>query len=121
MSTVLIDTQSIREEILNTPRKQEDVPTPWWPRSDGHIALRDVPTDEILALESVKNKSQGLYVAALLIKALINKDTGDPIFADADREAVSKLGLTTLNPIFEQVQTFFGIGNKTAVADAKKN
>lgn len=116
-----LTTQLIRETILATPRKQEDVPTPWWPTLDGHIALRDVGTDTILALEHVRQKNQAHYIAALLIKALIHKETNEQIFAEADREAVAALGLTVLNPIFAQVRAFFGLGETNAVAEAKKN
>lgn len=117
-----MNTQDIREEALNTAPLQEDVPTPFWPKSNGHVAIIDIPTDELNELTPLSKKDQAAYIAALLCKALINKDNGERIFAEADRDMVKKMGSAMLTPVFKQVGAFFGTTDPgKAAADAKKN
>lgn len=117
-----MNTQDIREEALNTKLLQEDVPTPFWPKSNGHVALVDIPTDELNELAPLSKKDQAAYIAALLCKALINKDTGEHIFQEADRDMVKRMGGAMLTPVFKQVGAFFGTADvNKAAAEAKKN
>lgn len=120
-----MDTQSLREAALNTPRKQEALATPFWPGTDGHVALLDVATDEITELRQSlmegDRKDPAAFTAALLCRALINKETGERLFQDADRDAVKKMGSSITNPIAKQLTQFLGLDTKAAVEDAKKN
>jgi hypothetical protein len=118
---MLMNTQDIRAEAFATPLKQEDVPTPFWPKSDGQVAITDIPTDELHELQPLSKKDQAAYIAALLCRALVNKHNGERIFADADRDMVKKFGGSMLTPVFKQVATFFGTDVEKAVAEAKKN
>lgn len=116
-----MNTQDIREEAFATPLKQEEVATPFWPKSNGHVAITDIPADELQQLHPLSKQDQGAYTAALLCKALVNKNNGERIFADADRDMVKKMGASMLAPVFKQVATFFGVDVEKAVAEAKKN
>jgi hypothetical protein len=116
-------TQDIREEALNTKLLQEDVPTPFWPKSNGHVALVDIPTDELNTFQPLAKTDQAAYIATLLCKALINKENGERIFQEADRDMVKRMGGAMLTPVFKQATKFFGAGAEVdkAAADAKKN
>lgn len=119
-----MDTQSLREMAINTPRKQEDIATPFWPGTNGHVAIVDVPTDEITELRKAlieEQKDPAAFTAALLCRALINKWTGEQMFQDTDRDTVKKMGSSITNPIAAQLTKFLGLEAKTAIEEAKKN
>lgn len=115
-----MDTQSIREAALSVPRKQQDLSTPFWPGTDGHVAISDVPLSELTALSSLAKVDAAAYSAALACKVLINKENGEHIFADADRDVVGAHA-STLQTIVSQINEFFGFTTKTPVQDAKND
>jgi hypothetical protein len=115
--------RTIREKALNTPLKTQPVATPFWEETDGLVYLQDIPTDELLGLEPLKKAANGevLYVGALLCRALVARDEQghlQRIFEDTDRELVVKMGTGMLNPLFLEVQKFFGM-TQNAVAQVK--
>lgn len=113
-----MDTQSLREAALNAPIKQEDIATPFWPGTDGHVAIGDVPTDELTALSSLAKEQNGMYSSALICRALINKETGEQLFSDADRDMINKQGSTVIK-LMKQLNSFFGFDTKAAIEAAK--
>lgn len=121
-------TFDIREHIINQPMKTEDVPTPFWSKKDeegnelvdGHIAFQDVPGAELQPLQLALAKQPTQLFAAMLCKALVNKDTGQRIFQDTDRDFVAGLGSSILQTLIDPLQKFLGL-NTEAVEEAKKN
>ena len=111
----------LRTLILNSAPKRVDVPTPFWGDGvDGHVALQDIPADELGKLQNELGTEPMKMAGAILVRALIDKRTGTRIFEDADRDAVLRLGSSTLLPVFQQVMDFFGLG-QNAVEHVKKN
>ena len=110
--------QSFREEAYNTPRKTQDIATPWWPKFDGHMAIADVPTPELTALQPLAKQDPAAYSAALIIRALIIKDTGEQAFNDADRDHLNESGSIVM-ALMKEINKFFGLDTKAAVEAAK--
>lgn len=118
----------IREHIINQPMKTQDIATPFWSKKDedgnelvnGHIAFQDVPGSELQPLQLALAKQPTQLFAAMLCKALINKDTGQRLFQDTDRDFVAGLGSSILQTLIDPLQTFLGL-NTDAVEEAKKN
>jgi hypothetical protein len=113
-----MSTVSLREMAMQSPRKQEDVPTPFWTGTDGHFAIADVPMKELVLLRPLAKSDSASYTAAIIIKALINKFTGEQAFSDADRDWLAtqaSICMTLIGPI----NIFFGFDTKAAVEAAK--
>lgn len=123
-----MDTSKIREAFLNAPEKQEDVAIPDWLapllEEGTELIIKDVPGVEIGNLKKQVEKNPNLNdmhaTAALIVRCLANKATGELIFGPADRDAIAALGATKLASLDRQIGEFFGF-NVSAVADAKKN
>lgn len=115
-----MDTQSLREMAMATPRKTQDIATPFWPGTDGQIAIADMNIDDITALRPLAASDPGSYSAALVIKALVSKETGEQIFSDADRDSL-KAQASVLLPVVSEINEFLGFGStiKAVVAAAK--
>jgi hypothetical protein len=119
-----MDTQSARNYILTQAPKTQDVATPFWPDLNGQVALRDMPGADLIdqsVAQMSGNLSASALPAAIVCKSLILKDTGERIFQDTDRDAVAQLGSTVLKPLFEQVQSFFGLGQNVDIEQLKKS
>lgn len=122
-----MDTNAIRQAFLNAPEKQEDIAIPDWLapllEAGTELMVKDVPGVELGNLQKQAQKSgqdDVTTTAALIVRCLANKATGELIFQPADRDAIAQMGATKLASLGEQIGTFFGM-NKTAIADAKKN
>ncbi len=114
-----MNAQDARNYIYSQPAKQQDVATPFWPKLDGKLALRDVPSDVLTQL-STSIKDPMLVSAAMLCKSLILKETGEQLFPDTDREQVAQLGATMLTPIITQMTQFFGFSGNVDMDTLKK-
>lgn len=118
----------LRTHILNQPLKTQDIPTPFWSQKDengvelvdGHIAMQDVPGDQLQALQGLLKQEPIKLLAALICASFINKETGARIFQDTDRDMVAGFGSSVLMPIMDPLQAFLGL-NTEAVEQAKKN
>lgn len=122
----------IRSLILNQSPKKQDVSTPYWSQIDengneqvdGHIAIQDIANDVLMELQDARKNgtiSAAQFIAGVVTKALMNKDTGAALFQEADRDLVAKLGTTVLQPLFQDVTKFFGINGNSNIEDTKKN
>lgn len=117
-----------RSHILNSKPKTESISTPFWSKTDengaelvdGHIGLQDIPGDELGPLQMAMEKEPFKAMASIACKSLINTDTGERIFSDADRDTVAHLGSSILLPLYMQLQSFLGL-DPNAVEKAKKN
>lgn len=112
--------QSIREAAMSTPRKTEDIATPFWPTADGSVAIADIPMSEIMILKDLAKPDPAGYSAALAIKVLISRETGEPIFSDADRDWL-KSQASVLMALITPVNKFFGFDTKDIIEETKKN
>lgn len=107
----------IRSLILNQPLKREDLPTPFWSQKDengneqvdGHIAMCDIPASELEPLQKALAQEPLKLSAAATCRALINKDTGERLFSDTDRDALLQRGTSELFPLFKDVAIFLGL------------
>lgn len=123
-----MDTSKIREAFLNAPEKIEDVTIPDWLapflEEGTQLAIKDVPSDILTTLAKQAEKDPTLgdikLSASMICEALINKATGENIFASTDRDAIAKLGATKITDLSQQIGKFFGF-IPNAVAEAKKN
>lgn len=122
-----MDTNAIRTAFLNAPEKQEDITIPDWLapllEAGTELMVKDVPGVELGNLQKQAQKSgqdDVTTTAALIVRCLANKATGELIFQPADRDAIANMGATKLASLGEQIGEFFGM-NKNAIADAKKN
>lgn len=119
---------NIRAHIISQPMKTQDIATPFWSAKDeqgnelvdGHIAFQDVPGDELQPLQIALAKQPTQLFAAILCKSLINKDTGERLFSDTDRDVVAKLGGSIQMHLIDPLQAFLGL-NTNAIEEAKKN
>lgn len=109
---------SFREDAYQTPRKIEDVATPWWPKWNGHMAIADVPMHELTAMQSLARADSAAYSAALIIKTLIIKDTGEQAFQETDRDYLGQNGSIVME-LMREINAFFGFDTKDAIALAK--
>lgn len=107
-----------REDSYKAPRKMQDVATPWWPKWDGHMAIADVPMPEITAIRNLAKEDPAAYSAALIIKSLIIKDTGEQAYNDKDRAHLMESG-SIIMVLIQEINTFFGFDTKAAIAAAK--
>src|SRR4051812_1799073 len=110
----MMNGQSFREVAYQTPRKVEDVATPFWPGTDGHAMIADTPMDELAQLQKLAGSDPAAYSAALIIKCLIVKETGEPAFTDADRDWIKSQGSVILQ-LVPKINEFFGFDVKGAV------
>lgn len=123
-----MNTNDIRSAFLNAPEKQQDVKIPDWLAPhltpDTELIIKDVPGAELgmLQKQSAKdpNGNDVVTTAALIVRCLANKATGELIFQPADRDAIASLGATKLTDLSLQIGEFFGF-SADAVANAKKN
>lgn len=123
-----MDTNSIRSAFLNAPEKTQDVTIPAWLaphlESGTELMIKDVPGAELgmLQKQSAKdpNGNDVVTTAALIVRCLANKATGELIFQPADRDAIAALGATKLTDLSLQIGEFFGF-TADAIANAKKN
>lgn len=111
--------QSIREAAMAAPKKTQDVPTPFWPGTDGQIVIADMNTSDLSALSDLAKTDSGSYGAALVIKALASK-TGEQIFTDADRDWL-KARASVVMPLTKTIQEFLGLSGKEAIKEAKND
>lgn len=112
--------QSIRELAYQTPRKTQDIATPFWPGTDGQIVIVDVPMDVLTELKELAKKDPSGYSAALIIKVLASKETLEPIFTDADRDFI-KGQASVVMALITKINTFFGFGSVKEAIEAAKN
>ena len=123
-----MDTQAIRTAFLNAPEKTQDVEIPDWlaPHLEPgtELAIKDVPGNELGRLQKQWNKDPNMddvtQTAALIVRCLMNKATGELIFQPTDRDAIASLGGTKLVSLGMQIGEFFGF-DKNALLNAKKN
>ncbi|BCL83171.1 hypothetical protein ccbrp13_56360 [Ktedonobacteria bacterium brp13] len=110
--------QSIREAAMATPKKTQDVATPFWPTTDGQVAIADQDMGTLTAMRELAKTDPAGYPAALICKVLISKETGDPVFADADRDWI-KGQASVVMALIHPINEFFGFETKAAVEAAK--
>jgi len=123
-----MDTLKIREAFLNAPEKTADVEIPDWlapylePGTE--LILKDVPGNDMGRLKKQWDKDPNMdevtQTAAIIVRCLANKATGELIFQLADRDAIASRGGTKLTSLSLQIAEFFGF-DKNAIANAKKN
>jgi hypothetical protein len=118
VTIVPMNTMSLREMAMQAPRKQRDVPTPFWPGTDGHFAIADVPMPDLVLMRDLAKTDPAGYSAALIIKTLINKFSGETAFSDADRDWLKGQGSVVM-ALITPVNEFFGFDTKKAIEDAK--
>jgi hypothetical protein len=114
-----MDAQSIRAAAMATPKKVQDIATPFWPGTDGQIVIADQNMDDIMALQPLASTDPSAYGSAMIVRSLVSKETGEPAFSDADRDWIKTQGsvVLTLMPL---INAFLGLKAKDAVA-AEKN
>lgn len=111
---------ALQEAIANTPYKQEDIETPFWPKTDGHLALRDVPPATLKTIEQLAKIAPEKYAAALIQLVLVKRSTGERIYSPEQRSILEDLGSSVTIPLMQKINAFLGF-NKDALANAKKN
>lgn len=116
-----------RTYIFDQPMKQQDVATPFWPKLDKKLAIKDMPLDQVSALQGLvtpEGRPDGAKITALLlIHSLVFKESGDSVFqAPGDTQRVAELGTSIVQPLSVQLMEFLGLTpNAAAVEEAKKN
>ena len=113
-----MNTASLRETIMQTPRKVQQIATPFWPGTDGTIAIGDVPMDVLTSLRDLAKRDASSYSAALAVAVLVNVSNGEKLFSDADRDWL-KQHSSNLMPLVTKINEFFGFNTKDAVEAAK--
>lgn len=100
---------------LQSKPKLQDVPTPYWPDLDGHVAMRKLKADEGLDLaNSLANSKQ--FMAAVLSKSLVLKDTGEQLFDEKGLSLILQEDLDEVKALFKLCAEYNGLGD-----DTKKN
>lgn len=123
-----MDTQSIRSAILSAPEKTQDIEIPDWLKgaleAGTELMFRDIPSTELALLQKQAEKDPTQTdvhaTAAMIVRSLANKATGELIFQQADRDAIAAMGATKLASLGSQMGEFFGFVQKPVEA-AKKN
>lgn len=115
-----MDIQSIRAAVLATPRKTQDVATPFWPGTDGQIVIADQDMSVLTDLSPMAKTDPAGYRAALIAQVLVSKETGEPIFEPADRDSI-KAQASVVMALTKPINEFFGFNAKEAVEEAKND
>src|SRR6266567_961876 len=105
---------------LQSRPKLQDVPTPYWPELDGHVAIRKLKADEALDLvnntEQISNKQ---FMAQVLAKSLVLKDTQEQLFDEKGLSFILQEDLDEIKDLFKLCAAYNGLGADEE--DTKKN
>lgn len=115
-----MDAQSIRAAAMATPRKTQDLSTPFWPGTDGTIVIADQDMSILTDMSSMAKSDPAGYRAALIVQVLASKETLEPAFQLADRDWI-KSQASVCMALVKPINEFFGFNAKDAVEEAKND
>jgi hypothetical protein len=122
-----MDRLTARQLMMN--RKNRKVPVPFslpdLEELDGHLAIMEVPADELQEMTAMAEVPGGkvdniLAAAASIVRTLILIDTSERIYDDKDVGTVAKFGSLVLKPLSDMAADVNGL-SPDAVEKAKKN
>ena len=91
---------------------------------NGQLALQELSANSVSHAQKLADDhgetDSVLFMAALVVKSLVERSSQQRIFKDNDLQAVADFGLSVIMPLAEDVKNLSGIG-KTAQAQAKKS
>ncbi len=108
--------QSARNYLSNRKRATKDIDTPWWSEKDadgneiglqGHVQIRKLSAGEGFDVDKIEDDGQ--RGAFILSKALILKDTGEPLFEATGLSMTLDIDLDASRKLAYEIKVFNGL------------